>query len=492
MTILEQCQIWHENNEYQKIIDALETIPKEDRTPEEDCELARAYNNLAVAGDKALFRKAIALLKPHAAYFRGDHLWNFRMGYAYYYLDQEGMALRYFEQALEARPNDTDTLELIDRCKHCLALPQFGKTFWERTVMAWEAFAEKEVALRHIMDEDKKHEQGDVLTAKCEEILHLAFETISFEIGFNGEKYELILTPEGNKIKLFELVYFQKHAPQEVLKYWNILVGRQPVKNIGLRSGDWSLSGDDVQVWVEQLSKSRIGLTVYCEKLLPLLQEDENQAKWMLYTITDQLLGEISAMWYIDQFTVIQERWAEPSILLDQLPQALQDMGYDLSTDAEHYLENSYIGYQLEPNEDPEADWRLDTIAGSTNCPSLINGYLNDENDDMDTLHADGAVAGFLCYPLDSFDGVNRSEKMFDFRDQLEAMLTTDHMQEALTLTGGASGIYVGYLDFIAWDLPAVLEAAKVFFAESGLRWASFHVFRRDAATVGLFDQERK
>ena len=33
---------------------------------------------------------------------------------------------------------------------------------------------------------------------------------------FNGEKHELILTPEGDKVKLFELVYFQKHAPKEM------------------------------------------------------------------------------------------------------------------------------------------------------------------------------------------------------------------------------------------------------------------------------------
>ena len=58
--------------------------------------------------------------------------------------------------------------------------------------------------------------------------LNQAFDEISFEMGFNGEKYELILTPEGDKVKLFELVYFQKHAPKEVLEHWNILVGRQP------------------------------------------------------------------------------------------------------------------------------------------------------------------------------------------------------------------------------------------------------------------------
>ena len=47
MDILKQCQKWHEKDKYQKIIDALEAIPAEERTPEMDSELARAYNNLA-------------------------------------------------------------------------------------------------------------------------------------------------------------------------------------------------------------------------------------------------------------------------------------------------------------------------------------------------------------------------------------------------------------------------------------------------------------
>ena len=35
---------------------------------------------------------------------------------------------------------------------------------------------------------------------------------------------------------LYTSVYFQKHAPKEMLKHWNILVGRQPLQNIGLVS----------------------------------------------------------------------------------------------------------------------------------------------------------------------------------------------------------------------------------------------------------------
>ena len=106
MTLLDQCKIWNENDEYQKIIEALEAVPAQERTPEMDSELARAYNNQAAPGDRELFRKAIALLKPHEAYFAGDHCWNFRMGYSYYYLDQEGRALPYFLKVKELLDGD--------------------------------------------------------------------------------------------------------------------------------------------------------------------------------------------------------------------------------------------------------------------------------------------------------------------------------------------------------------------------------------------------
>ena len=73
--------------------------------------------------------RALALLKPHEEYFEDDYYWNFRMGYSYFYLDQEGRALRYFEKALEVRPGDDDTKEFIDRCKQGISLPQFWECF---------------------------------------------------------------------------------------------------------------------------------------------------------------------------------------------------------------------------------------------------------------------------------------------------------------------------------------------------------------------------
>ena len=489
MDILKQCQKWHEESKQHKIIDALEAIPAEERTPEMDSELARAYNNLADPHKptcKEMLKKALALLKPHEEYFEDDYYWNFRMGYSYFYLDQEGRALRYFEKALEVRPGDDDTKEFIERCKQGISLPQFWECFRERTENWWETFAEMEAELRQMMDEDKDYTRGAELVAPMEGALNQAFDEISFEMGFNGKKHELILTPEGDKVKLFELVYFQKHAPKEVLEHWNILVGRQPLQNIGLRTEDgWDISGEDVQIWLEEQGENSFAISAYCEKLLPMLREEEGRAWWMLTTLTDQVLGEIPHMRYIDSFDVLEEPKAEPSFLLSQLPDKLREQGLELSTDPEAYLE-SYLGYKMEPKQDPDADWRLDVMAGSTCCVPLINGYLNADNDFMDDLHADGAVAGFFCYPLDTLREKEGTQKIFDFRDKLEELFTTGDGPEVLTLTGGATGLYCGYVDFIAWDIQTALQMAKNFFEDSDIPWASFHTFRREAGTVNL------
>ena len=213
MDILKQCQKWHEEDKHQKIVDALEAISAEERTPEMDMELARAYNNLADSSEpegRKLLHQALELMQSHEEELGDTYSWNFRMGYAYYYLDQEGRALRHFEKALELHPGDDPKLntrqdmeELIDSCKKGISLPQFWECFRERTENWWETFAEMEAELRQMMDEDKDHTRGAEIVAQMEETLNLVFDEISFEMGFNGEKHELILTPEGDKVKLF-------------------------------------------------------------------------------------------------------------------------------------------------------------------------------------------------------------------------------------------------------------------------------------------------
>ena len=75
MEILKQCQIWHESNKYQQIIDTLEALPAEERTPEIDSELARAYNNQADPTKPEginMLKRAVTLLSLHEEHFQGD------------------------------------------------------------------------------------------------------------------------------------------------------------------------------------------------------------------------------------------------------------------------------------------------------------------------------------------------------------------------------------------------------------------------------------
>ena len=486
MTLLEQCQVWHENEEYQKIIAEIEALPAEERTPELDSELARAYNNAADAGDRAYFEKAIGLLAPHANYFAGDHLWNFRMGYAYYYLDREDRALPHFEAALAALPGDADTKSMIAYCHKELSLPLFQRPFRIRVQEAWAAFENIEAELRALMDAGSEH--GEELIERCSSVLHIAFDDVSFELGKGGEKYELILTPEGMRAKLFPLVYFARHAPASVREHWDIHVGRTASLGFALRTDDYSIEMTDVAVWFAP-DGDGIALTVCCEKLLPLLKEDENRAWWMLSTIVDQALGEIASIRLIHDFEVLDAPREEPPILLTDLPKALEEAGLSLDNDAEDYLEHSYLAYEREPQDISDTSWRFDVCTGSTRLPAILSAYTENDAALVDMYHADGIAAGFLAYPLTDALRAD-SEAPLAFRDALMTAIERDTKElDAVTFLGGATGTDCGYLDFLAWDLRAVLDAANDFLEQTDLPWAVFHSFRRDANSVSLFDR---
>ena len=123
-------------------------------------------------------------------------------------------------------------------------------------------------------------------------------------------------------------------------------------------------------------------------------------------------------------------------------PQTLKSLGLTDYRDGVDFLENSYLAYELDPVEDPEADWRLDVYTGSNRLPVLINEYMSAESDTMDDYHRDGIVAGFLCYPVDGFEGENRAEQILQFRDALQESIRECAGEDAVTFLGGATGLY--------------------------------------------------
>ncbi|MCK6076743.1 SMI1/KNR4 family protein [Paenibacillus silvae] len=106
--LLEQLEAWHEEDEYEKIVDAVQEIPVEERDYELVNHLGRALNNLERYGE------AVEQFLTVADEGADDPLWQYRIGLAYYYLEQYDKAEQAFERSDELEPGDEDTLEFLE------------------------------------------------------------------------------------------------------------------------------------------------------------------------------------------------------------------------------------------------------------------------------------------------------------------------------------------------------------------------------------------
>ncbi|PUA37872.1 glucan biosynthesis protein [Paenibacillus elgii] len=114
--LLEQLNLWHEEDEFEQIIARILEIPEQNRDYDCISHLARAMNNLE-RYDEAL-QQLLTIEKQGGS----DPLWHFRSGYAYYYLEQYEDAVREFETADQLAPKDRATLSFLVESRHGLAV----------------------------------------------------------------------------------------------------------------------------------------------------------------------------------------------------------------------------------------------------------------------------------------------------------------------------------------------------------------------------------
>lgn len=372
------------------------------------------------------------------------------------------------------------------------SLPLFEMPFGRRVEEGWKKFLEEEAELRRLID---KRADSEEIGEQLEILLCPVFTEVYAEVGFHEGKHDLILNLEGDWSRLFPLTYFKRRAPKEVLEHWNILVGRQARDESGadfqLKIEDDLVSAEDFQVWTGWQGKEA-KVSVYCEKLLPLLPERESNAYWIVYTMLDYAMGELTEMKYITGLELLHDPKEEKGLELSELLPHFMDklsLSREELFDAERYCQ-LYTGYQMRPDEEAEDGLRRDVYAGSCSFLPILNEFWRGESRMMETFHRDGIAAGYFCYPLYSFQGENRSAQILDYRDEMADRIEEMAGADSFAFIGGASGIYYGYLDFIAWDLKAVLDAAVSVFGESGIDWAMFHSFRQDADGITLFEKK--
>lgn len=219
---------WHQEDQYQKIIDCLETLSNTQALDYTlTCQLARAYNNLADPEQeegRGRLDRAVELLKAVEAEGRDDPLWHYRLGYALFYLDREEEALPCFQRALELDPEDEDARHFIQACKKYIAAKECQPEMY--TQEQWDAVEEH-------MERCFGH---------CDHVFH---EIVSPDI--HVDIYIMKPTPERNYYVLstFGMGAHRMNVPEELadrrLERAEILVTLPP---------DWQVeSGDERWYW---------------------------------------------------------------------------------------------------------------------------------------------------------------------------------------------------------------------------------------------------
>ena len=490
--IHEQIAEWHENNEPAKIIKLLESLPPHKLTNERVGWLARAYNNLAAQDDNPEhYETAIRVLESvRDEATEKDELWNHRMGFALYQLDREGEAAEYFIRTLEGEPYESlaaDTKEMLADCYKYLAFPRYTKgSFADRVEKAWEAFAEQEAELRQLVDNGAA---GDEIQELAFSSLKLAFPNLAFEIG--SQNYHITLSANGTWVLYPLFRFFLSRMPESVREHWKFSIGRSANPDLSVDFGEGVISAEEVLVY---FTKDEGGESVSVSVYHPLLLEGDSPAWWRAEVLVDNAVGELVVTEFISVINVLEEAPnEEDSFKLSELRDMLA-MLYSKDPRWENIdvILQGTMNYRFGDQEDIEpTDLRLDIQTGTTTIPRLVSEFAKDESGLMDLFHRFGCVGGFFAFDVPGLNEMEEAEREAAIDaacSALENHLRTHPKGNYADFIGRAVGRFHVYVDFLAFDIQKVCDAAFEFFKQYDTSFAAFQTYRRD---VDFFNMKK-
>lgn len=395
------------------------------------------------------------------------------------------------------------------------------KCFKERIKAFWSKFIQDEAYIRKLIDNT---DEIDKAYDYINDLLNIAFEEIYFEIGVNDEKkYELILTPEGSREKLFLLYEWYIRSNEELKDKWNFYYTRPRIKegeNFNINMYDINLIYEDVYIIPEiDFEQKRVNLKVYCEKLTTL---NETERYNLFFILLDMYISEIYSMDFIgyidfyekskdnilkkielernniskDEFDMLIEEEKEDdagnqylnyelnveifekiSISMNKLKSYIDEViNQNKWKDYENPFDRFY-SYHMQPSTESDYDMREDVIAGACLDISIINEYYNYSDKMYNRNYENGVVYGFLFFENININQNEVISVRINIEDEIVSLIEEHGIGK---LIGGATGFYYSYMDFIIFDFKEFLKISKIVLNKYNFKEKGFKKFKRE------------
>lgn len=469
--------------DYEGIIQFIEGLAPEDRTSEVIGQLARAYNNLAQAGETAPFEKALRLLDSIPPSDRENHYWHFRRAYALFFLDRTIESLTHWKKALAYKPDDEDTKQFIEWSLQQLSAEIFFHPFRDRIADAWEQFSKSEADLR------RQCREGAMGLQMARDAVEKMFKPVAsdkwlIELGQDDEKARLTLSPRGWRLTAFPLREFLRHAPAALKDRWTFEFGVQAghcPSEVECHVGPRRLRSSELTVVPEQAQDGETRF-VFSGPELAAIEEDElpelfEALEWMIRKVVGE---SVQSRWF-SSLGIYRSSPAEKGVTLAALGRYVQEH----HPEAEGFTMDDYLDLETEiikqPEADPDCDLLLDAVRLTTKCPALHNGYNGNDAGGMIELERQGINAGIFYFTA-SPDAAEEDKRRL--RETLAAFLQAPGRRNAFLLTGFGSALRYEYVEGFLWDSKAVFDQLAGWFAsQPQIVKAAFHSFLRTSAS---------
>lgn len=468
---------------FDEIIRRLEAVQKEKFTPLYAFELARAIANRSESGKDDL-KRALALLEGLDDRTEGRWETLFCRAFLNLRLGQRRAALKCFKACAGMRPDDEVVDFFVEVCKRGLSQPTIEKPFRVRADEVWAALEAQATELEDAFDSVTDADEVEKRLAAILEPVSASWWRL--DVSAEDDRIKVEISPNGWRLECFPILEFLRRVPESLADRWTFTAGRARRDDTSFETfmaGNEVLSADDVLIWPEP-HEGMWRLLVYIEDFKGTEERARIECFQAVRALIDRTVGEAARLRRADAITLVPKAPSGEGLTLSEFREFL----FEKAPECRRMTLKDYAWlpheYGMRPDTRPGAPLLADVTEGITHCPPLGYLYGQGKSIGMDALGAAGACAGFLFLDVkDDAEGLApKKDRRIKARKTLEARLR-GLGDGYLDVVGYASGVRYEYLQFIAWDLSAVLECASAAFEElDDVVEAGFHTYLRDAS----------